>query len=266
MSDGWVKLHRRLLDNPRANDPDWIAVWVYLLLNATHAPRKAKFNGVIIDLKPGQLVTGRHVIADSTGVNESKVRRVLNALKSDQQIDQQAGAKSSIITVLKWDTYQNTDQQISQQVTSNRPASDQQVTTLQEGKKGRMRELRPKVARAPEVVQIDPLDIPVELHSPEFSSAWQQWMTFRRGMSKKPADWAVMFGAQLGWLKTFGAAEATVMLNESIRNGWQGLFARNQNAHSRSNNRPNRNEGIVESDHPSGLTGAQRFWPHWAMS
>jgi hypothetical protein len=72
----------------------------------------------------------------------------------------------------------------------------------------------------------DPLDIPAVLHSPEFTAAWQRWMTFRRGLGKKPKDWSVMFSEQLEWLKQFGANEAAEMLGQSIRNGWQGLFER----------------------------------------
>ena len=73
-------------------------------------------------------------------------------------------------------------------------------------------------------VEVDPLSIPTELHSPEFTAAWQRWMTFRRGLGKKPKNWALLFGEQLTWLKQFGAAQGAAILQASIRNGWQGLF------------------------------------------
>ena len=135
--NGWVKLHRRLLDNPRSGDPEWVAVWVYLLLNATHQPYRVNFDGHIIELQPGQLVSGRLAIADATGVHESKVKRILAAMKTDQQIDQQAGVHGSIFTVRNWQTYQNCDQQNGQQVTSDRPASDQRLTTNKKDKNRR---------------------------------------------------------------------------------------------------------------------------------
>lgn len=70
----------------------------------------------------------------------------------------------------------------------------------------------------------DPLDIPLELHSPEFTAVWQKWMTFRRGLGKKPKDWSVLFREQLEWLVKFGPADAVEMINASIRGGWQGIF------------------------------------------
>jgi len=128
-NNGWIKLHRRLLDSPRIKDPDWLAVWIHVLLKATHQPFKANFDGKIVELKPGQLISGRHAIAAGTGVHESKVKRVLQVMKTDQQIDQQAGVKGSLFTVRNWNTYQEVDQQIDQRVTSDRPASDQRLTT-----------------------------------------------------------------------------------------------------------------------------------------
>jgi hypothetical protein len=72
-----------------------------------------------IMLKPGQLITGRHAIAKATGVNNSKVFRILELLKAEQQIEQLAGVKHSLITVLNWRSYQRTEQQGEQQASSN---------------------------------------------------------------------------------------------------------------------------------------------------
>ena len=37
MNNGYIKLHRKLLDNPVVmKSNDHLAVWMYLLLNATH--------------------------------------------------------------------------------------------------------------------------------------------------------------------------------------------------------------------------------------
>lgn len=128
--DGWIKLHRKMLDNPVVwKDSDHLAVWIYLLLNATHKDMDVLFRSKRITLKPGQLITGRKSIASQLSISDSKVKRVLLAFESDQQIDRQRSNQNSLITILNWCEYQQTDQQNDQQVTSKRPASDQQVTT-----------------------------------------------------------------------------------------------------------------------------------------
>ena len=128
--NGWVKLHRKMLDNPVImKDAEHLAVWMYLLLNATHAEYPALFQGKKIMLQPGQLITGRKSIADTLSINESKVRRIMDVFESDQQIDRQRSNKNTLVSLKNWDRYQVFDLQNDQQMTNNRPTTDQQVTT-----------------------------------------------------------------------------------------------------------------------------------------
>lgn len=127
---GYIKLFRAIWDNPViTKDADHLAVWIYLLTHATHTKRSVIFGNERITLEPGQLVTGRKIISQKTGISESKIRRIINTFKIDQQIDQQTNSRGSLISILNWDKYQGVDQQNDQQVTNNRPTSDQQVTT-----------------------------------------------------------------------------------------------------------------------------------------
>lgn len=127
---GWIKLHRRLLDNPLVmKDADHVAIWIFLLLNATHEDYPAIFKGNKITLKPGQLITGRKAIANLLLISESKVRRILDEFENDHQIDQQTSNKNRLITIVNWQSYQKSDQQNGQQVTNKRPTTDQQLTT-----------------------------------------------------------------------------------------------------------------------------------------
>ena len=131
--DGWIKLHRKIWDSPTVTrDSDYLAVWIYLITHATHKEYKTYFNGAKIVVKPGQLITGRKKIAEITRVSESKIKRILESFKSDQQIDQQTNPRGSLISIINWDKYQLSDQQNDQQMTNKRPTNDQQMTTIQE--------------------------------------------------------------------------------------------------------------------------------------
>lgn len=128
--NGWIKLHRKMLDNPIImKDAEHLAVWMYLLLNATHVEYPVLFKGKKIVLQPGQLITGRRSIASTLCVNESKVRRILDAFESDQQIDRQRSNQNTLISLKNWDKYQLCDQLFDQPMTNERPTSDQPVTT-----------------------------------------------------------------------------------------------------------------------------------------
>ena len=117
--EGWISLHRKLLDNPIVcKDSDYLAVWVYLLLNATHKNYDVLFNGKRCTLKAGQLITGRKSIAGKLKINESKVKRILIEFESDQQIARQRGSRNSLISIVNWNKYQHNDQQSDRQMAS----------------------------------------------------------------------------------------------------------------------------------------------------
>ena len=87
----------------------------------------------IIKVSSGQTLTGRNKIAEATGLNSSKVERLLKVLEIEQQIEQQTFTKYRIITVTNWCKYQMFEQQIEQQVNNKRTTSEHK----QEGKEGK---------------------------------------------------------------------------------------------------------------------------------
>ena len=136
--DGWIKLHRKILDNPVCcKDADHLAVWIYLLLEAWHKEHRTLLGGKPITLQPGQLITGRKKIAKKLGINEHKVDRVIKMLKSEHQIEQQATPYGSVITIVQWGEYQKREQPNEQPVSNRRATSEQPVSTIQEYKEGK---------------------------------------------------------------------------------------------------------------------------------
>lgn len=126
--NGWIKLYRKIMENPIVTkDADYLAIWVYLLLNATHDTYPALFRGKKILLKPGQLLTGRKAIASRLSISESKVGRVLETFKNEQQIEQQTSNKNRLISIVNWDFYQGVEQQSEQQLDNSWTATEQQV-------------------------------------------------------------------------------------------------------------------------------------------
>lgn len=134
--DGYIKMYRSMLDNPVCcKDPDYLAVWVYLLLKATHKEKQALFKGERVTLNPGQLITGRIRISEHFQISESKVQRILKTFENEQQIEQQVSNKNRLITIKKWNLYQCSEQQNEQQVNNNCTTTEQQVNTNKNEKK-----------------------------------------------------------------------------------------------------------------------------------
>lgn len=122
--NGWIKLHRKFIEWEWYKDINTKVIFLHLLLKANH--KDQKWQG--LDIKRGQLITGRKSISLETGISEQSIRTSLNKLKSTNEITIHSNNKNSIITILNYDLYQN-ESEDNQQLTSNQPATNQQLTT-----------------------------------------------------------------------------------------------------------------------------------------
>ena len=116
---GWVSAYRSLLDDPQFKDPDALALWVRLLLRANYEDKAVKINNQTIHLKRGQFIAGRKSLAESSGVQESKVTRLLKRWQNEQQIEQQTFNKYRVISIVKYDEYQSSEQQSDKKVNTD---------------------------------------------------------------------------------------------------------------------------------------------------
>lgn len=122
---GWICLHRGLMEHWIYQDADALKVWITMLMEANHEPKKHLFNGVLVEIDRGQLVTGRFAMAEKTGVSEKKVRSIISMLESDGMVGQQKTNKYSIITITNYAQYQDQGQQKS----STGPSKGQKKAT-----------------------------------------------------------------------------------------------------------------------------------------
>lgn len=120
---GWIKVNRRLLENPISNKPAYISLWIHLLLMANHQESSFIWNNKKEVLKKGQLLTGIKVLAKKTGIAEGTVYRILKYLENEKQIEQQKTTKFTVITIVNWCKYQENEEQNAKQI-KNRLKTD----------------------------------------------------------------------------------------------------------------------------------------------
>lgn len=125
MSQGWICVHRQLVDNPIFKNDKLFRVFMYCILKASHTDHEQLVGDSVVSVKRGQLVTGRKALSSATGLSEQNIRTAVLKLEKMGILTSNPTNKFSIISIVNWDKYQQTNQQ----VTSNQPASNQQVTT-----------------------------------------------------------------------------------------------------------------------------------------
>lgn len=132
----YIKLMRVIKDKAfYSKDSEKVHLWIHLLLTANWTDKEEMLGGKPILCKAGQFTTGRKQLSIATGINESKIERLLTYFeKIEQQIEQQKTSTNRLISILNWDKYQQTEQQIEQRVNNNRTTGEQRVNTLKEDK------------------------------------------------------------------------------------------------------------------------------------
>ena len=125
---GWVKVHRKLLDHGWFGNHKILVFWLYCLLKASHQFRRLMAGTEEVQLRPGQFIFGRRRAAEETGLTEQQIRTCIDSLRRRKNLTINSTNKFSIVSIVKWDTYQNgkTDHQ-----PANQPSTNQQVTSSQ---------------------------------------------------------------------------------------------------------------------------------------
>ena len=121
MDRGWIKIHRKLLDNTVFYNPVRLQLFLYLLVMSNHKPNKV-FG---IELVRGQHITGRKKLSSTLNCSESLVYKNLKALQKNDLITLKSNNKHTIVTICNYDTYQDA-------VTTNGQQSNNKVTTKEQ--------------------------------------------------------------------------------------------------------------------------------------
>ena len=128
MSEGWIKLHREIMDNPVFRKPTVSHYFSYCLLKANHEDKETIWNGKKMLIERGSFMTGRKQAAKDTGLSEQNIRTALTILEL-QGILQKSTTKSTnrftYLTICNYDKYQGRESkgnhQTNHQSTSNQP-------------------------------------------------------------------------------------------------------------------------------------------------
>ena len=133
MHNGWIKLHRKFLSWEWYQDANTARLFIHLLIKSNHKDKKWK--GHLI--RKGQVLTGRKMLAKELDISEQNVRTSIRRLISTNEITIKPTNQFSIITICNYENYQSgeiesnqqTNQPANQRLTSNQPATNQQLTT-----------------------------------------------------------------------------------------------------------------------------------------
>lgn len=123
--EGWIRVHRKIIDEPWFNKSEYVYLWLYLLLKANHKDQEIFVGNEKVLVKRGQLLTSRHKLSEVVHVQENKIYRILKCFENEHQIEQRKTKKYTVISIVNYDIYQKSEQDNEQQM-NNRCTTDEQ--------------------------------------------------------------------------------------------------------------------------------------------
>lgn len=127
-SNGWVKIHRQILEWEWYDEPNVFRLFFYCLMKANHQDKK--YRGETI--KRGTFVTSLDKLSEGTGISVQSIRTSLSKLESTQELTSVRTSKGTVIQVIKYDEYQLS----TSESTINQQTTNKQLTTTKNDKKG----------------------------------------------------------------------------------------------------------------------------------
>lgn len=131
---GWIKIHRKFLEWEWFNKSEAVHLFMYMLLKANH--KDGKWQGMKV--KRGQFISSLGNISNATGISIQTIRTILKKLEKTNEIEVKSTSQFTIVTISKYDCYQDENDNTNKPLTNNQQATNKQLTTNKNDKKERM--------------------------------------------------------------------------------------------------------------------------------
>ena len=209
-NNGWIKLHRKIIDSAVFENPKILKLWIWCLCKASHKGYESMVGNQIVVLQEGQFIFGRKKASSELKIKESMVYKYIKLLEKLEMINIKSNNKFSIITIEKWAFYQfdnDEEQQQKEQQRNNKGTTKEQQRNTNKNVKN--------VKNVKEIIYSD---------VPDLNEAIIAFIDYRKSIKKPMSDRAITL--LLGKLNKMSNSvqEQIEILNQSILNGWQGIF------------------------------------------
>lgn len=104
--EGWIKLHRKIIDHWIYKDSLKFHWWIDILLMVNHEDNKVNIGFELFECKRGQSIMSLKNWADRWNVNKDTARNFLKLLEKDGMIIHENLSKTTRLTVCNYEDYQ----------------------------------------------------------------------------------------------------------------------------------------------------------------
>lgn len=222
MNDGWISLHRKIMENPLYFSEPFtrMQAWIDMLLLANHKESFFYVRGNKVIVKRGEIGYSQQNLAIRWQWSRGKVIRFLNEIEKSDMIVQQKNSVNNIISIVKYDDYQmngttenTTDgqQTIQQTDTNNNDNNDNnKIKGESENKKSSSDKIQSYLNIVPE----------------SWRKSVEMWLLYKRekGQLYKTDRSFKSFFKTIEKESQGNPSAFQTAVEQSIKNNWSGVF------------------------------------------
>jgi hypothetical protein len=131
MDESWIKIYRRLTESDIWQmKPEYLKIWIYLLIRANRAPSIRMVKGVQVTINRGEVLTSLERIAMDCLVSVQTVRSCLKWCSINRLCVAHKSHKVTHLTILKYDELQGNGVSNVRQKSSKSNASQQYIENI----------------------------------------------------------------------------------------------------------------------------------------
>lgn len=110
--EGWVSIHRQIRKHPLWTMERFTygQAWVDLILRANHCSRNITYNGKIVTIERGNMLTSKVKLADEWQWNVKTVNKYLKRLQNLKMIRVKSDKSGTWIYITNYDKYQSSEE------------------------------------------------------------------------------------------------------------------------------------------------------------
>ena len=217
--DGWIKLQRAIKEHWIWKDPVKLKWWIDILISVNHAPTKVNIGNQLFECGRGQSIQSLSNWANQWGVSKDKARNFLVLLEKDGMITHESVGKSTRITVCKYDIYQG-DLHDSQTIVQRSYNDDTTQSHPNKNDKNKSKKAGFDYSKS---------DFSF-IESEDLKAIFLEWLDYKKETHK--FSYKSERSLQVAYNELLKLSEgkpgiARAVVNQSIANGWKGLFPYN---------------------------------------
>ena len=233
MDKGWIKIYRKLSDNPiwKAEPFTRGQAWIDLILLANHKDSYFFLRDHKIFVKRGQVGWSQKKLSSRWKWSRTKIKNFLKMLEIEQQLTVKKSHSTSIITILNYHKYQEKEQQecnrkaTEKQQKSNRSATEKQQEDTNKNDKNDKNDkkniYRPKKKEDPYKQKVKDI---LNTYSNNLIDCYNEFLKMRIKIKKPMTDYAKY--RLLKKLDTMvdNDTDKIVILTQSIEKSWSDIY------------------------------------------